>query len=159
MTSRWTSLLVFVSACGASPAPRPPIAAIEAEEPAPRSSQPPLEPTISPAREGSIARSELHAVLDGGVGRFLQRVEISAVMKRGRFSGWRIARYDNPWVDLRRGDIVTAVNGRAIETPSQAQALWASLRDSESIVVKAVREGLPFELRFQVVGGPTESAP
>jgi S1-C subfamily serine protease len=149
--------LGLASACGPKPEPQGPIVVDQEPEPAAPVYQ--EEPRIERARKGSIARASLVAVLDEGVGRFLQSVDLSAVKEGGRFSGWQIARIDNPWVDLQRGDIILTVNGQVVETPAQAQALWASLRHSDAIVVEAVREGAPFQLRFEVVGDPPADVP
>lgn len=114
---------------------------------------------IPRVRTGAIARARMLEVLDQGVGRFLTQFEVEAHVVEGRFGGWTILRSDNQWIDLLPGDVVTAVNGRRIETPAQVQALWMNLRGADAIEVSALRSGQAFELRFTVQGQVEATTP
>jgi S1-C subfamily serine protease len=103
-------------------------------------------------RTGMIARAKLDETLAAGVGVFLGDVDVAPHLQGGRFAGWLVERFDNPWVDLLPGDIVNSVNGARIETPAQVQSLWLKLKGSEEILVSVIRGEAAFELRFTVQG-------
>ena len=105
---------------------------------------------------GSISRGELVPVLDGGLGRFLQNVETEPAFHKGTFVGFRIVSLfpGEPAfasLDLRPGDTVTRINGRPIERPEQAAAVWEALRTASALVVDYRRNGEKHALRFTIV--------
>jgi type II secretory pathway component PulC len=106
--------------------------------------------------KGVIARSDLVAVLDRGLGRYLQNVETEPAFHQGAFVGFRIVSlfpgepaYAS--LDLRPGDIVTRVNGRPIERPEQAVVVWEALRTAEDLVVHYRRGNQQHALHFRIV--------
>jgi hypothetical protein len=108
------------------------------------------------ARTGVIARGELVPVLEGGLGRYLQNVETEPVFHQGAFVGFRIVSFfpgdlEYASLDLRPGDIVTHVNGRSIERPEQAVAVWEALRTASDLVVLYQRGDEELALRFRIV--------
>jgi hypothetical protein len=108
------------------------------------------------ARTGVIARDELVPVLEGGLGRYLQNVETEPVFHQGAFVGFRILSFfpgdlEYASLDLRPGDIVTNVNGRSIERPEQAVAVWEALRTASDLVVLYQRGPEELALRFRIV--------
>ncbi len=105
---------------------------------------------------GVINRDELVPVLDGGLGRFLQHVQTEPDFHRGAFVGFRIVSLfpGEPAfasLDLRVGDTVTRINGKPIERPEQAAAVWESLRTASDLVVDYRRNGEKYALRFTIV--------
>lgn len=107
-------------------------------------------------RSGVISRADLVPVLDQGLGRFLQNVETEPAFYKGAFVGFRILSLfpGEPAfasLDLRPGDTVTRVNGRPIERPEQAVAVWEELRTATDLVVQYRRNGEPLSLRFKIV--------
>jgi type II secretory pathway component PulC len=54
-------------------------------------------------------------------------------------------------LDLRPGDTVTRINGKPIERPEQAAAVWEDLRTASNLVVDYRREGEVHALRFAIV--------
>jgi len=146
------SLALALCACGGSstagtgPAPA---TQAKAAQPAPT---PPLGPNALP-------RSAVHAAVTDGLGVFLQRVDIDdhPVMTGGKFHGFRIAALHDPsfWggVDLKPGDVVTAVNGFPIERPEQAQTALESLDVASELKVAYERDGQPRELVYAIVDG------
>ncbi len=120
-------------------------------------------PSVSaaPAEAGPrawVARASVDRALRAGLGRVLANAEVDAQLDAGRrFVGWRIAvlhdQPDDMWkgVDLRVGDVVTAVNGFPLERPQQADRAFQSLRVSSEIRVSLLREGKPMELRIAIV--------
>jgi hypothetical protein len=124
-----------------------------AEEQKPESSLDQPYPRVS---TGVISRDELLPVLDGGLGRFLQNVETEPAFHKGAFVGFRIVSLfpGEPAfasLDLRPGDTVTRINGKPIERPEQAAAVWESLRTASNLVVEYRRDGEEHALRFTIV--------
>ena len=107
-------------------------------------------------RSGYIDRSDLVPVLDAGLGRYLQNVETQPEFHQGVFVGFRIVslfpgELTYASIDLRPGDIVTRVNGRAIERPEQAVAVWEALRTASNLVVHYQRGEDEHALHFRIV--------
>lgn len=107
---------------------------------------------------GVIARDDLVPVLDRGLGRYLQNVETEPQFHQGAFVGFRILSLfpgepDYASLDLRPGDTVTSVNGRSIERPEQAVAVWEQLRTASSLVVNYRRGEEEHTLNFRIVDG------
>lgn len=138
----WLALACALG-CGGARDTRPVVA--EAEEPEP--------PPRVPVSEGTIARSELDAVLDLGLGRFLQRVTTEPHLEDGRFVGHRLTELRTELfagVDLQPGDTLVRVNGMPIERPEQALAAWDSLRVASELTIDFLRDGEAHQLRFTI---------
>jgi hypothetical protein len=151
MVSR-VSLLLAVSLCAcASGAPAARGPAAPAKAPAAVSQPPPALP------EHSLRRSAVRDAVAQGLGVFLQRIELDdrPVQVEGRFHGFRIAalRDADFWngVDLRPGDVVTAINGLPIEHPEQAQTAFDSLQVASALRVSYDRDGQSRELVYTIV--------
>ena len=54
-------------------------------------------------------------------------------------------------LDLRPGDTVTRINGKPIERPEQAVAVWEELRTASDLVVDYRRDGERLALHFTIV--------
>lgn len=151
--SLWSIFMLFVlSACGGGAAPRGAQSAAE-PPPEPAAPEPPPPP---PSTQGEIPRGALAAVLDAGLGRFLQGVETEPELEGGRFVGFRIVSlYPDDErmraVDLAPGDVVTSVNGLPIERPEQAAQVWSSLRVVSELLIDYRRDGAERQLRFAIV--------
>ena len=109
----------------------------------------------TPAPPGAIRRAELAKVLDQSPGYFLQQVQTEPRFAHGKFHGWRLitffpgdARFAG--VDLQAGDVVTRINGKAIEKPEEFMAVWTDLRTSKELVVDVERGGAPRRLRWTI---------
>ena len=105
---------------------------------------------------GVIARSDLVPVLDRGLGRYLQNIEMEPAFHQGAFVGFRIVSFfpgslEYASIDLRPGDTVTSVNGRPIERPEQAVAVWEALRTASDLVVHYRRGDHEHALHFRIV--------
>jgi hypothetical protein len=103
---------------------------------------------------GSIARSEMMAVLSSGIGRFLQKVRAEPHLRAGRFVGWRLVTVlgQGPQANtLRPGDTVMRVNGQPIERPEQFKDVWDSLPSKHELVLHVQRDGAPRELHYRIV--------
>lgn len=113
---------------------------------------------FAPAPPGALWRHDVDAVLDAGLGKFLQRAELRPQLHEGTFVGFRVLELRPPawWqgVDLVPGDVITRVNGMPIEQPTEAHAAFESLRKSDKLVVSYVREGEARELTYSIIQKP-----
>lgn len=103
-----------------------------------------------------IDRRRLEAVLQEGPGWLFERVPLDAVLEGERFVGWRVM--DMPVeladVDLRPGDVVTAINGMALEAPPDFWAAWTTLTVASELKIAYLREGEERELSVPILGSP-----
>lgn len=147
----WLCVTIVMAACGSAPA-RPVVAT---PPPAPVVSYEASAPSGQRRTTGSIARPQLVAVLDAGLGRFLQGVVTEPDLVGGRFVGFRVeSLYPNDErfsdLDLVAGDTITRVNGATIERPEQALAVWNELRVASELRIDYVRAGEARTLRFEI---------
>ena len=112
-----------------------------------------------PVPAGSLRRSDVRQALSSGLGMFLQRVTVDVdhpVFRGSQFVGFRILALNGPgWtgIDLKPGDVVTAVNGFSVERPEQAQQAFLSLAVASEIRVDYERDGQARSLRLGIVDG------
>ena len=105
----------------------------------------------------TLRRADIRQALAQGLGVFLQRVDLDdrPVRVGGKFHGFRIAvlRDGAFWngVDLKPGDVVTAINGFPIERPEQAQTAFDSVEVASDLRVAYERDGQTRELVFPIV--------
>jgi type II secretory pathway component PulC len=119
----------------------------------PQASEAPEPPPRAPVSEGTIARAELDAVLDLGLGRFLQRVSTEPHLEEGHFVGHRLTALRTELfagVDLRPGDTLLRINGMPIERPEEALAAWEALRVASELTIDFLRDGEHRQLRFTI---------
>jgi hypothetical protein len=113
---------------------------------------------FAPAPPGALWRRDVDEVLDGGLGKFLQRAELRPQLHEGTFVGFRVLELRPPawWqgVDLAPGDVITRVNGMPIEQPTDAHAAFESLRKSDKLVVSYLRGGDARELTYSIIEKP-----
>jgi hypothetical protein len=107
------------------------------------------------AREGSIDRAALIAVLDAGPGPLLSHFEVAAETDGERFEGWRLVAFDPKHrdfegVDLVPGDVLVALNGAAIARPDELQTIWDGMRTADVITADIRRGATRFQLRWTV---------
>jgi type II secretion system protein C len=144
--------LVAFAACAASRAPAPVAAA-----PSATASSPVVEVSAAPTPDHAVARSAVQEVVSEGLGMFLRRVDVDdhPVFVGGKFHGFRIASLRDAQffsgVDLKPGDVVTAVNGFPIERPEQAQTAFDSLEVASELRVMVERGGQPRELVYTII--------
>lgn len=110
-----------------------------------------------------LDKNEVAQTVDAGLGRFLQKVEIEADVREGKFQGFRIVRFTQPeeWrgVGLQVGDVVKKVNEQPIERPEQAYAVFASLKTASNLDVSYERDGKPMRLSLPIVDKGPPPAP
>jgi hypothetical protein len=141
----WFVLAVCAAACAEGVA----LPETRAAAPTPRRAASPRAPP------GCLWRDDLLATIKGGLGSFLQRVDVEPYLVGGKFSGFSIValRPASYWrrVDLRPGDIVTSVNGMPIERPTQAFAAFTSLAAAQQLRVSFMRHGSARELVYRII--------
>ena len=149
--------LVGAGACSgpSSSGPRAP----EAPRPAAPTAASP-QPLSPPPPAPGVGRQQLVHLLGASPGAFFAHVEIEAAFDGGRFVGWRLA--DLPgqrprWLDLRTGDVVTAINGLGVERPDDALRIWETLQVASEVHIEYRRQGEARSVRIPVHDqGPTE---
>ncbi len=119
----------------------------------------PAEP-VEDATPVVLTRALVRQTVQQGIGNFLSGIELSPVLRGGRFVGFRIdqaralPRWNASGLAVRRGDVVTRINGSPIERPEQAQAVFNHLVDADAIVVDVIRDGGSVTLRIPVTADP-----
>ncbi len=151
-----TILVLLAVGCGASSASSSSAVLPETATESERSTEATWAPPAEMATQGTIVRSDLLAVLDVGLGRFLQGVTTEPHIEGGRFIGFRLirlypddARFTS--LDLQPGDTVTRVNGIVIERAEHALQAWNSLRVASQLLIEYLHDGEARELRFEIV--------
>lgn len=158
----WLLASLLLAACGEDPPPAP-VAAKEtsgAEVAAPAAKPEPAAPAVpAPLAElvdaGSLARSDVLAVLEEGAGRFLQKLQAKPHLEGGRFIGWRLVRLfdERPAMRgavLQPGDTLRSVNGQSIERPEEFLHVWNAMRSSGELVLLIRREGRESTVRYEI---------
>jgi type II secretory pathway component PulC len=152
---------VVLGGCGSAPAARPQPPEPVQQVPAAEAPAPPSSATASGASTDTdvrtLKRSAVRDAVSQGLGVFLQHIELygQPVRVDGKFHGFRIAALRDAkfWsgVDLKPGDVVTAVNGLPIERPGEAQNAFDSLEAARELRVSYERDGKPRELVYPIV--------
>ena len=141
--------LALTAACGGSSEP--------AESPDQSEAVPAARVETRP--KNTLWRDEVDLTVDGGLGRFLQRVEVEAALDNGKFKGFRIVSLHPPgfWhgVDLKPGDVVTRVNGMPIERETQAYDAFVALKKAKELRVSYERGAEQRTLVFAIASRPT----
>lgn len=131
--------------------------------PGPGASKPVGGQATKSAPLAALKRAEVERVVDAGLGRFLSQVTIEPSLSAGKFVGWSIVGLQpaDLWagVDLRPGDVVTRVNGMAIEREGQAFDAFQAARQASTLEVSYLRQNQPRLLRLSIVGAPSPALP
>jgi hypothetical protein len=161
----WVSFALFASACASSQYPdiddpMPP--GVKTSMDSPALPDPALAPAVTRS-PGTLTRADVERVVDAGLGRFLSHVQLEPSLSSGKFVGWSIVALQPPelWtgIDLRPGDVVTRVNGMAIEREIQAYDAFQAVRGAEKLEVSYVRQREPRTVSYVIVGKPTPAIP
>lgn len=102
---------------------------------------------------GTLARPQVVAVVEQGLGRWLGNIEVSPVRRNERFVGWRIEAIADPCYQdagIAVGDVVTRVNGASLETPEKANAVFLDLKTAPRLEVQLLRAGKPRTLTWPI---------
>ena len=112
---------------------------------------------------GAFHWTETKRVVDAGLGRFLAHVAVEPSLSGGRFVGWTIVGLSPSelWqgVDLRPGDVVSRINGMAIEREMEAFDVFQAVRQAPTLEISYFRQNQARTLRFDIVGAPSPALP
>ena len=118
-----------------------------------------VKSVASVIQEGTLQRADVERVVDGGLGRFLSHVAVEASLSGGRFAGWSIVELHpvEAWrgIDLRPGDVVTRINGMAIEREVEAYEAFQAVRQAPVLEFSYLRQGQRRTLRYTIIGPPS----
>ncbi|MCL0039954.1 hypothetical protein M1N02_00625 [Thermodesulfovibrionales bacterium] len=102
----------------------------------------------------TITRQEMLAQAKE-INQLLTTVLISPHHEGGEFVGYRLSRLKDGsflhQLGFRRGDIIKRVNGKVIDSPEEAMALFARLGDMTAISVDMLREGKKTSLFVEII--------
>jgi general secretion pathway protein C len=126
----------------ATPRAAPPPAALPGAAP---SGVAPVQPFVNPALSMGVDLDKTRAALGVDPAELARRVQVLPVMENGQFVGVRLAAGRDLPIIARLGlepdDVVTAINGIAIDGPMRAQQIAESLRTADSASVTVRRNG------------------
>ncbi|MCL0074992.1 hypothetical protein M1N53_02405, partial [Thermodesulfovibrionales bacterium] len=102
----------------------------------------------------TITRQEMLAQAKE-INQLLTTVLISPHHEGGEFVGYRLSRLKDGsflhQLGFRRGDIIKRVNGKVIDSPEEAMALFARLGDMTAISVDMLRGGKKTSLFVEII--------
>lgn len=112
---------------------------------------PPPKATLPP---GTIARADLDNALMRGPGWLLSKVTPEEVLRQNKFIGWRLVAFPADWdgSGLQPGDVVTDVNGTALERPEDLWTVWMAASEANEIKIGFERDGKPASTVLKVHG-------
>lgn len=127
----------------------------------PSGAAPPAENVQSPVTQ--IERADVVETVDAGLGKFLGNFSTEPAFDQNeQFEGFRIVRIRNPelfrGLGLGRGDVVTRINEKPIESPPQAYEAFIALKTAPSLDIDYLRGGRPMRLSLPIVGEARPSA-
>lgn len=108
------------------------------------------------APPGTVARKALDSVLLRRPPYVLSRVQMEEVLKQNKFIGWRLTSFPADWdkTGLQPGDVVTDVNGVALEKPEDLWTAWLALAVASEIRIGFERDGKPASTSVKIHGAP-----
>lgn len=118
----------------------------------------PIENVQAPITQ--LERQDVVDTVDAGLGSFLQDFSTEpSLTPEGEFVGFKIVRVHNrkkyEGLGIGPGDVVTSINGRPIERPTQAYAAFVSLKTAQSLDIEYLRGGRLMRLSLPIVGEAT----
>jgi S1-C subfamily serine protease len=116
---------------------------------------PPIENVQAPITQ--LERQDVVETVDAGLGAFLQDFSTEpSLTPEGEFVGFKIVRIHDrkkyEGLGIGPGDVVTSINGRPIERPTQAYAAFVSLKTAQSLDIEYLRGGRVMRLSLPIVG-------
>jgi hypothetical protein len=140
----------FAAACSSKSEPMMP------DEPATQASASAEEPPAPKLPPGTVARGSVDQLLLKGPAFMLGKIETEEVLRSNKFIGWRLVSFPADWdtTGLQPGDIVTDVNGVALEKPDDLWDLWVKLADAPEIKINVERDGKPASTVVKIQGDP-----
>lgn len=110
------------------------------EEPVARQAAPPPRASAPPARAATIQE-----VVRQGASSLTEVIRPQPVFKDGRQQGYRVypgrQRQQFAQLGLRPGDLITQINGMALDDPARGMEIFRGLADATSVTVTVDRNG------------------
>ena len=135
-----------VGFCVAQPTPTPPpaqSASASARAPQRDTKQRAERAEGAEQEQGVLSREELSRHLARGPQPLVASVRVTPAFKKGRFHGFKLAMIASGSPaergGLRVGDVLIAINGQAIGTPSEVMKVWEGLAQAERLSVRFER--------------------
>ena len=100
--------------------------------------------TSAPSLSQSKQLQEMRNTLLNDPAKIWEKIRINPVMKNGEVQGYTLAHNDQKLMkalNLRRTDIITAVNGQSLSDPSTLYGLMDSISKSPSLELSIERDG------------------
>ena len=100
----------------------------------------------SPSEDQSKQLREMRETLLKDPAKIWQKIRINPVMKKGQVQGYTLAHNDQKLMkalNLRKTDIITAVNGQSLGDPATLYGLMGTLSEQPSLELSIERDGQP----------------
>jgi hypothetical protein len=148
------TLALGLAGCSSTPDAKSPPKA-KAAKPAAKTA-PSAAPAVEEAPPGTVARRSVDNVLLRGPGWLLSRVQTEEVLRQNKFIGWRLLWFPADWdkTGLQPGDVVTELNGVALEKPEDLWNAWLLLSDAPELRIAFERDGRPAVTVVKIHGAP-----
>lgn len=114
-------------------------------------------PEVPPTEiyDGTLTVAELKPWFDRGPQPLVAAVRVRPALVKGRFVGFRITRFIDPQLAanpaIRVGDVLTRVNGLAIERPEQFMKAWAAARGAKTLKIEVLRGTAKLLFQWKIV--------
>ena len=116
----------------------------------------PVEPVQEKADATSIHRKTLDRFIKNGPRYALKLVNVQPAFEGRPFIGYKVVGFSPTGRHLKgileQGDIVVAVNERAIVRPEDYMAAWESLKTCDKVQINVLRKGEPVSMSWAVAG-------
>jgi general secretion pathway protein C len=105
----------------------------------------PAPPSRPAGRRASTARTNVQQLLSQNAATFAEIIRPQPFMPNGQLKGYRVfpGRNRQQFISLglRPGDLVTEINGVALNNPAQGMEIFSSLGESSQVSVTIERNG------------------
>lgn len=108
----------------------------------------PAIPKVVPVKRGALQQ------LSSDLPALMEQVQIAPHKENGRVAGYAIRSLNEQGIGaelgLQKGDIITNVNGIALDEQANGWKLYGQFKDEPSITVDLIRDGNPMTLDFRL---------
>jgi len=104
-----------------------------------------------PSQSQSQQLRKMRDTLLNDPAKIWQQIRINPVMKNGQVQGYTLAHNDQKLMkalNLRKTDIITAVNGQSLSDPATLYGLMGSISDQPTLELSIERDGQPQVIRL-----------